>query len=29
MSSKGQIVIPAEIREGIDVGDKFIIIKNE
>jgi AbrB family looped-hinge helix DNA binding protein len=28
MSSKGQIVIPAEIREGIDVGDKFIIIKN-
>lgn len=29
MSSKGQIVIPAEIRKGIEVGEEFIIIKNE
>jgi len=29
MSSKGQIVIPAEIRKGIDVGEEFVIIKNE
>ena len=29
MSSKGQIVIPAEMREGIDEGEKMIIIKND
>jgi len=29
MSSKGQIVIPAELREGIEEGDKMIIIKND
>ncbi|HDN50871.1 MAG TPA: AbrB/MazE/SpoVT family DNA-binding domain-containing protein [Thermoplasmatales archaeon] len=29
MSSKGQIVIPAEIRKGIEVGEEFVIIKNE
>ena len=28
MSSKGQIVIPAEMREGINEGDKLVIIKN-
>ena len=28
MSSKGQIVIPAEMREGINEGDKLLIIKN-
>lgn len=28
MSSKGQIVIPAEIRKGIEVGEEFVIIKN-
>ena len=28
MSSKGQIVIPAEIRKGIEVGEEFIIIKS-
>ena len=29
MSSKGQIVIPAEMREGINEGEKMIIIKND
>ena len=29
MSSKGQVVIPAEFREDIFEGDKLIIIKNE
>ena len=29
MSSKGQIVIPAEMREGLHEGDKLIIIKND
>ncbi len=29
MSSKGQIVIPAEMREDIQEGDKLIIIKND
>ena len=29
MSSKGQIVIPAEMREDIREGDKLIIIKND
>ncbi|MBI2129737.1 AbrB/MazE/SpoVT family DNA-binding domain-containing protein [Candidatus Woesearchaeota archaeon] len=28
MSSKGQIVIPAEMREGINEGEKMVIIKN-
>lgn len=28
MSSKGQIVIPAEMRKGIKEGEKLIIIKN-
>ncbi|MDP6626823.1 MAG: AbrB/MazE/SpoVT family DNA-binding domain-containing protein [Methanopyri archaeon] len=28
MSSKGQIVIPAEMREDLHEGDKLIIIKN-
>jgi AbrB family looped-hinge helix DNA binding protein len=28
MSSKGQIVIPRELREGIKEGEKLIIIKN-
>ena len=28
MSSKGQVVIPSELREGIKEGDKLIIIKN-
>jgi AbrB family looped-hinge helix DNA binding protein len=28
MSSKGQIVIPQEMREGIEEGDKIVIIKN-
>jgi AbrB family looped-hinge helix DNA binding protein len=28
MSSKGQIVIPSEMRENIDEGEKLIIIKN-
>lgn len=28
MSSKGQVVIPAEMREDINEGDKLIIIKN-
>ncbi len=29
MSSKGQIVIPADMREGIEEGDKLIIIRNK
>ena len=29
MSSKGQIVIPQEMREGIEEGDKLVIIKND
>jgi len=29
MSSKGQIVIPAEIRKNIREGDKLLIIKNK
>jgi len=27
MSSKGQIVIPREMREGFDEGEKFVVIK--
>ena len=29
MSSKGQIVIPQEMRKGIKEGDKLVIIQNE
>lgn len=29
MSSKGQVVIPAEMRVGILEGDKLIVIKNK
>ena len=29
MSSKGQIVIPQEMREDIKEGDKLVIIKND
>jgi len=29
MSSKGQVVIPAEMRGSINEGDKLIIIKND
>ena len=29
MSSKGQIVIPQEMRGGLHVGDKILIIKND
>lgn len=29
MSSKGQIVIPSEMREGFEEGEKFVIIKND
>jgi len=29
MSSKGQIVIPQELREGINEGDKLVVIRNE
>ena len=29
MSSKGQIVIPQEMRENIEEGDKLVIIKND
>ena len=28
MSSKGQIVIPSEMRVGIDKGEKLLLIKN-
>jgi len=28
MSSKGQVVIPQEMREGIEEGDKLVIIRN-
>jgi len=28
LSSKGQVVIPSELREGMKEGEKFIIIKN-
>ena len=28
VSSKGQIVIPQEMREGLEEGDKLIVIKN-
>jgi AbrB family looped-hinge helix DNA binding protein len=29
MSSKGQVVIPAEMRDDFDEGDKIIIIQNK
>ncbi len=29
ISSKGQIVIPSELREDMKEGDKLVIIKNE
>lgn len=29
MSSKGQIVIPQEMREGLQEGDKIIVIQNK
>jgi len=29
MSSKGQIVIPSDMREGIEEGDKLVIIRNK
>ena len=29
MSSKGQVVIPTEMRAGINEGDKLLIIQNE
>lgn len=29
MSSKGQVVIPAKMREGINEGDKLILIQNK
>ena len=29
MSSKGQIVIPVEMREGIKEGEKLVLIKNK
>ena len=29
MSSKGQIVIPQELREGINEGDKLVVIRSE
>lgn len=29
MSSKGQVVIPAEMREDFDEGDKIIVIQNK
>ena len=29
MSSKGQVVIPIEMRKGIKEGEKLIVIKNE
>ncbi|GBE18621.1 spoVT / AbrB like domain protein [archaeon BMS3Abin16] len=29
MSSKGQVVIPAEMRKGIKAGEKLLIIEND
>ena len=29
ISSKGQVVIPLELREGLKEGDRFIIMKNQ
>jgi AbrB family looped-hinge helix DNA binding protein len=29
MSSKGQVVIPAELRKGLHEGDKLLIIQND
>jgi AbrB family looped-hinge helix DNA binding protein len=29
ISSKGQIVIPQDMRDGFSVGDRFVIIKSE
>jgi len=29
MSSKGQVVIPAEMREEFNEGDKFIVFRNK
>lgn len=29
MSSKGQVVIPAEMRQDLQEGDKIVIIKND
>ena len=29
MSSKGQIIIPVEMRKGIEKGDKIIVIQND
>ena len=29
MSSKGQVVIPLEMRKGIKEGDKLVVIRNE
>lgn len=29
MSSKGQVVIPADMRDDIQEGDKIVIIKND
>ena len=29
MSSKGQVVIPAEMRKGLREGDKIVVIQND
>lgn len=29
MSSKGQVVIPQELREGFSEGDKIVVIRNQ
>lgn len=29
MSSKGQVVIPQDMRKGINEGDKLVVIKNK
>ncbi len=29
MSSKGQVVIPQELRKGIEEGDKLVVIRNK